>query len=453
MTIDQINNLIQKKKTSIGSGYLTDAGAAYLVANDLGLALSEIKTKIYNLNEIVGGLSSISIQCHFLSLSEPRTFVKKDGSISEYSIMLVFDNKIISRVLWWDISKIKEKTFDIGKTILLENVNTKLDRYGKPEIHTTVSTRIIEQDLPKKDLNTIIKKISEVNSQESNLVIKGTIHSEIKRIEFIGKDNSPKKALSFFLSEDDNPSYNIRVIIWSPNEKQENSLLQGTEILLIDVKSKIGVKGNYELHGDKNTRIITLKREEPSMNYNHFTILSMGAPSSSDQARTMLLTNGNTVVMFKVSGEIRSLLETVNIGDVIGIDNYYIEKGYLFANNTKDNFKMVGSNESILSSFTTNIRELPKKSTPVIIELVALSKTIKKTIRTRNGRSVTRAELLVGDETGETLLFGWESYGKQLEGILPGTRLVIYGALPVRQPDGSYALQCKEFTEIKLIYG
>ncbi|MEM3830494.1 MAG: hypothetical protein QXP36_14980, partial [Conexivisphaerales archaeon] len=428
LTIDQINNLIQKKKTSIGSGYLTDAGAAYLVANDLGLALSEIKTKIYNLNEIVGGLSSISIQCHFLSLSEPRTFVKKDGSISEYSIMLVFDNKIISRVLWWDISKIKEKTFDIGKTILLENVNTKLDRYGKPEIHTTVSTRIIEQDLPKKDLNTIIKKISEVNSQESNLVIKGTIHSEIKRIEFIGKDNSPKKALSFFLSEDDNPSYNIRVIIWSPNEKQENSLLQGTEILLIDVKSKIGVKGNYELHGDKNTRIIKLKREEPSMNYNHFTILSMGAPSSSDQARTMLLTNGNTVVMFKVSGEIRSLLETVNIGDVIGIDNYYIEKGYLFANNTKDNFKMVGSNESILSSFTTNIRELPKKSTPVIIELVALSKTIKKTIRTRNGRSVTRAELLVGDETGETLLFGWESYGKQLEGILPGTRLVIYGA-------------------------
>jgi len=36
-----VNEMIQQKKEKIGAGYLTDQGALFLIASDLGISLSE----------------------------------------------------------------------------------------------------------------------------------------------------------------------------------------------------------------------------------------------------------------------------------------------------------------------------------------------------------------------------------------------------------------------------
>ena len=41
ITKAQIDELIQRKKEKIGAGYLTDQGALFLIASDLGVSLSE----------------------------------------------------------------------------------------------------------------------------------------------------------------------------------------------------------------------------------------------------------------------------------------------------------------------------------------------------------------------------------------------------------------------------
>ena len=41
ITKAQIDEMIQKKKEKIGAGYLTDQGALFLIASDLGVSLSE----------------------------------------------------------------------------------------------------------------------------------------------------------------------------------------------------------------------------------------------------------------------------------------------------------------------------------------------------------------------------------------------------------------------------
>src|SRR5579883_1991984 len=445
LTKEEINSLIQKKKSSIGSGYLSDAGAAYLVASDLGLTLSQIKTKTYKLNELIPGLNSVNIYCHFLMISHPKTFMRKDGTISEYSKMLVFDDRIINRVLVWNTEVINKLDQKIGEPIILENVNTRLGRDEKIEIHTTKTTRFRRQNDPAKTYNVII-------NQESDMVVAGVLSSKPKMIKFSSKDNSTKNAVSFLLS-DRSSSVNLRVIIWTPTAEQLDLLVQNNEIVLINVKCRTGIGGKYEIHGDSDTKIIIIedKDKRRSQVDNQFIILSLGAPNVFTSSRTLLLNNGNNIIRLTVSDEDRDLVESLNVGDIIEIKNYYIKNDQILLSNIQDNVKLIGSDESALSKFIVNIKGLRERSTPIIIELVALSKSTTKTVKLKNGRSILKTELLVGDETGETQLYGWENQGKQLVSILPGTRLLVYGALPTKQFDGSFSLQCREYTQVKKI--
>jgi hypothetical protein len=451
LTKEEISSLIQKKKSSIGSGYLTDTGAAYLVASDLGLTLSEIKTKIYKLNELISGLNSVNVYCHFLMLSQSRTFMRKDGTISEYFKMLVFDDRIINRVLIWNAETINKLDQKIGEPIILENVNTRLGRDRKIEIHTTETTKIRQQSDTPKTYKVIIKEVREINNEENDIVVSGVLSSKPRIMEFNSKDNSIKNAVSFLLS-DRSSSVNLRVVIWTPTTEQLDLLVQNKEIVLINVKCKIGRERKYEIHGDADTKIIvTEDKDKRGQVENQFIVLSLGAPNIFTSSRTLLLGNGNNIMKLTVSNEDVDLVESLNIGDIIEIKNYYIKNDQILLNNFQDNTKLIGSDESALSKFTVNIKGLQERSTPIIIELVALSKSITKTIKLRNGKSILKTELLVGDETGEAQLFGWENQGKQLVSILPGTRLLVYGALPAKQFDGSFSLQCREYTQVKRI--
>jgi len=453
LTKEEVNLLIQKKKSSIGSGYLTDTGAAYLVASDLGLILSEIKTKIYKLNELIPGLNSVNVYCYFLSLSQSRTYVRKDGTVSEYSKMLVFDDGMIGRVLIWNTEEIKKSNYNIGDPILLEDVNTRLGKDGKVEIHTTRVTKIKQQNDQVKTYNIITREVREIKAQENDLVVCGVLDSKPKIIEFKTKDGLPKNAVSFVLSDRQSQSVNFRTIIWTPTAEQLSLLVQNKEVVLINVKSKLGIGGKYEIHGDADTKIIITKEKdkEKTGSQNQFIILSIGTLNITTSSRTLLLSNRNSIMRLTVQGEDLGLVDSINIGDIIEIRNYYTQNEQILVNNFRDNIKLIGSDESALSKFTASIKDLQETINPVIIELVALSKSIIKTVKLRNGKNVQKTELLVGDETGETRLFGWENQGKQLAAILPGTRLLVYGALPVKQFDGSFSLQCREYTQVKKI--
>lgn len=450
---EYINSLIQKKKLTVGSGYLTDTGAAYLVATDLGIALPEVMTKSYRLNEIVTNLKSINILCYFLSLSEPKQFARSDGSTSQYCKMLVFDDNIVSRVLIWNPEKIQQINFNVGEPILLENVYTKMGKDGRIEIHTTEATKIILQNEPSKKPEIIAREVSEIKYQSTELVITGILGA-MRRIEFTKDNNTPANAVAFTLFDRHDPSYGIRTVIWSPTEKQLNSLIENSEALLINVRSRIGMKGNYEIYGDKDTRIIIL-REEPKgsdRTENRFVVMSNGFQNTIGSKRTLLVINKANVLTLTIPDKIETPLEVVRTGDILELSNYSIQKGKIFVNNPETNIKIVGNDESLLNSFYASIKDLDKKLTPIIIELVALSKPSTKPVKLKNGNTITRTELLVGDDTGETQLFAWEDNGKQLAGIMPGMRIIVYGALPTRLFNGDLVLQCREFTQVKIIY-
>ncbi|MEM4139654.1 MAG: hypothetical protein QXG36_00910 [Nitrososphaeria archaeon] len=67
LTREDIISLIQEKKKKIGSGYLTDTGAAYLVAADLGVNLEFNLPSTVEIKDLYIGANSVNINCRVCS--------------------------------------------------------------------------------------------------------------------------------------------------------------------------------------------------------------------------------------------------------------------------------------------------------------------------------------------------------------------------------------------------
>ena len=55
ISAEEIKNLVDEKKRKIGAGYLTDQGALFLVAADLGISLERNQSSLQKLKDLYVG--------------------------------------------------------------------------------------------------------------------------------------------------------------------------------------------------------------------------------------------------------------------------------------------------------------------------------------------------------------------------------------------------------------
>jgi ssDNA-binding replication factor A large subunit len=452
---DDIITLIAEKKKRVGSGFLTDAGAAYLVASDLGLEITDTDRRNYSLKDLSVGLSNITISCFMLNMPKPRRFVRKDGSESHYIRMSVFDDNIIVPVLIWDISRVKEiQGVQPGQAVLIENALTKLGRDGKLEIHLSSQSNLALDPKPKtKSLDSITKSVSGIASPSKHLVVQGIISSPPKEIQFRRHDGSEGKAIQLTLQDQSQMNLKARVIIWSPISATMGKLIENSLVRFVDIEARTGRSGELELHGSEDTTVENLGTlSQPNQSDEiTFTLLSIGPASDDMGRRVALLSDGSNVVTLTVSGRASSIFDDLTIGDILKIRNYTLKDRQIILVNPLNDIKIIGSDEQYLSKYIIKINQITQALAAVSVEAVALSKPVSKSIALRDGRTVQRTELLVGDETGETEIIAWGRLAEQLSGIMPGTRLFMHGLSPTVGPSETIKLQLKEYSSIQKI--
>jgi hypothetical protein len=457
LTKDELIEMIEKKKASVGSGYLTSVGAAFLVAGDLNLDISRVEKRQYKLKDITPGLNDISVACYFLKTSELREYTKKDGTVSSYRRTLVFDNDIITRVLEWDILKQTNQTqFALGEPIIIKGVSSRIGRDGKVELHANSQSKMVQDnERSPMPLDTITRDISAVNEPGTSLVITGIIEGRPRMISFTKKDGSEGKALQFSLISKIRPDIKRRVVLWLSTNNLERLLDSSMEVRLVDVDARLSTKGEIEFHGSDQTLSEILetdiKAPRTSGENSRFFLMSIGPQIEGQERRTALLSDGTNYYTLTLSGKLMDLLNTATTGDILELKNHTIKDGHIYLTYSMDNVAIVGSDEQYLSHAFCKINAIGNVNHPCVLEAVALSKATERLITTRDGRSLQVTQLILGDETGEIEISGWGIYGNQLTGILPGTRLIIYGAVPARGADGTMRLQCKEYTKVERI--
>ena len=87
-----IEEKIKEKKDRIGAGYLTDEGAMFLVAGDLGITLEKSQKTEIELKDIFVGAKEVTVESRVMNISPTKQFTKKDGTPFLLRTMTVYDS-------------------------------------------------------------------------------------------------------------------------------------------------------------------------------------------------------------------------------------------------------------------------------------------------------------------------------------------------------------------------
>ena len=104
LTRDSVMGLVEEKKKKVGGGYLTDQGALFLVASELGAALTYNHPGVTRLADVAAAdASSLNVVGRILSLSPPKSFTRKtDSKQGVLSRIIVYDDSSTMPVSLWD---------------------------------------------------------------------------------------------------------------------------------------------------------------------------------------------------------------------------------------------------------------------------------------------------------------------------------------------------------------
>ena len=444
LTREVIEEKIKEKKEKIGAGYLTDQGALFLIASDLGISLSEPLKVEMGLKDLYVGAKEISLETRVLSFSPAKQYSRKDGSPFFLRSMTVYDGDSTASVKLWDekanlpgIEELKP-----GDLIKIIKAYVKSDLNGSPTINigsgSNLETTNVESSIPTID--SLTKDVGAVKENENNLVVSGTIDGMINKMEFTNSRGLPGKALRLSLKGTDGNV--MRTVLWGKDEDSiPKMIFPAAKITLYGVRTKAGNQG-LELHGNEST-IIQIEGEKEVKP----VITRIISISQNDSGKKMILGVDSKRNLFKITdaaekiklfkeGEVIESMPSKAYGNSIILDD--------------DSFvrKVEGENIPSLSELRTKISDV-KIGEDYCIEAIILKKPERREVQTKAGESITLGEMYVEDDTGPITVKGWRNQANLLDNYSIGEIVSITGLTAKSGLENKIELFLTPFSSIK----
>ncbi|MFB5610660.1 MAG: single-stranded DNA-binding protein [Nitrosopumilaceae archaeon] len=418
-----IEERIKQKKDKIGAGYLTDQGALFLIASDLGVSLSEPLKVEMGLKDLFVGAKEISVESRVLSLAPAKQYTRKDGSPFLLRTMTVYDNDSTASVKLWDekASLPEIENLKPGDLVKIIKAYVKSDLNGKPTINIGSGSHIEpshnESNIPSID--DIMLDVSKVKEGDTNLAVSGKIDGMISSMEFTNSRGQPGKALRLRLKGDDGNS--IRVVLWGKDESSVPKIIApDAKVRLLGIRTKSGNQG-LEIHGNESTVVeIEGKQEaEPIL----FRIISL---AKVDSGKTMILGVDKEKRMFNISdtsenslqfkeNDVLECMPSKVFGNSITLDeNSFIRK--------IDDDSTIPNKAQI----RTKISDV-KVGGNYCVEAIILKVPERREVQTKNGESVSLSEMFVEDDSGQIWIKGWRNQARLIDNCSIGEIISVTG--------------------------
>ena len=443
LTRSDIEEQIKQKKEKIGAGYLTDQGALFLIASDLGASLSEPLKVEMGLKDLYVGAKEISLETRVLNLSPAKQYSRKDGTPFFLRTMTVYDGDSTASVKLWDEKANLPGIEDLkpGDLIKIIKAYVKSDLNGSPTINigsgSSIETADVESDIPSID--TITKDVSSIKENENNLVVSGTIDGIINTLEFTNSRGQPGKALRLRLKGNNGSS--VRIVLWGKDESSvPKMILPGAKTILYGVKTKTGNQG-LEIHGNEATivRIQGEKEIKPIVT----RIISI---SKNDAGKNLILGVDAKRNMFKITDSVEKI-KLFKVGEVIEC-----MPSKAFGNSIvldDDSFIRKVEDETIpsISELRTKISDI-KVGDDYCIEAIILKKPERREVQTKTGESIALGELYVEDDTRPIFVKGWRDQARLLDKFSIGEVISVTGLTAKTGLDNKIELFLTVFSSI-----
>ena len=445
---------IQEKKDTVGSGYLTDQGALFLIAGELGVQLEHVTSSDLRLKDLYVGANDITVVARVLGVYPITEYDRKDGGKGRYRRLLLFDSENMVRLTLWDdkATVVDELKLEQGTPVRVADGYVKQGLDGKPNLNLgrRGSLQVIrdKQILDKlTELDGVAKKIETLGDQQNVLALDAVISSETKSSTFTRSDGSLGSLTQFKVTSQDGKNER-RIVVWNPWNLRE--VKPGERVRVTNLKSKASSRGEQELHGDAGTAILNLK---PRPDRKEFRIASIFANHKT--VSLLVIDPDKRVLEIELLDEVLERGAQLKVADVISVAPDEEINGRLRCKKP-NSFELAGATDHRfpqLDSLSVKVNELSKAGTPVMVEAIALSKGTQQDVHLKDGTMVNKGELVIGDETGEIKLVGWREQGTKVLGVEPGERLRVVGATPQTSRMGVLTLQVSYLTRIEKLRG
>jgi ssDNA-binding replication factor A large subunit len=456
INLEQIKELIEEKKRKIGAGYLTDQGALFLVAADLGVSFDNVQRTKRGIKDLYIGARDLDLTVRLLSSYPIRVFTKKDTNASiENRTISVYDAGGSIKVRLWDnlTHVIEENGLKPGDLMQINNCYVKSALNGKPIINIGEGGNIYPSegnDASIPDLDNITSNVDSIRTEKENAVISGLISSIPRIIEFSDSRGERKKSLQTMLSNESGDR-KLRVALWNVDEDSLPRIFQvNSPIRIIGARVKEGNlqygNGDFEIHGDEGT-IIELRDKPQDYEVHSIRIISE-ARSDSGGVNYVGIDKNKNIMYVNLEG-IKS--NNLNLNSIIDCIPNRIFGNMVFLK--EDSYLEVVENNSFpkIEECITKIKDIQTVGNSYIIESIILQQPNATQVNTKNGELVSVTDTLIGDDTGEIRLVGWRDSSTELDSLKVGDRIRILGAILNSGREGKLELTLRKDSSINTI--
>jgi ssDNA-binding replication factor A large subunit len=461
LNFEKLKDMIEEKKKKVGAGYLTDQGALFLVAADIGVSLDKANKTESSIKDIFIGAREISTIGRVLSVHPIRAFLKRDSNQeTKNRIIIIYDKESNIKIKLWDeFVNIPEKSgINPGDIIKISKGQVKSGMDGKPIINLSGNgTLEILTDERKQNIPTIEEitiTIDDLDTPKENLVIIGNIKSDPRISEFTNIRGEHSKSLQFETSNDDN-SRQIRTIIWNiTEEKIPKSLTAGFKIKLIGVRTKTGNpnygNGDLEIHGDEGTTIEFVDHNETVDSY-ILRIISCNKYNNENKISCIAVNEDEKFYYLNINKILFDL--EINEDDIIECFPSRV-LGNTIDILSQDSYIQVlneDKNIPLSASLETKIKNIESSNKVYIIEAIVLQSPNTMDINTKSGETIAVTDTIIGDDTGEIRLVAWRETSKILRSFNIGERIKIKAVTATTNKEGKIELTLKPYSNISKI--
>ncbi|MFX0090130.1 MAG: OB-fold nucleic acid binding domain-containing protein [Candidatus Hodarchaeota archaeon] len=450
--------------------FVTERGAAHIVANELGVEVEKRAVKpitapsdtvtIKDLHSMEPQ-PSINIVGRVIRVYTSRSFKSKDDRSGSLQRLLIVDKTgTIPVVLWGRPELVTQGALNRGDIIRIIKGYTKeaWKQPGKREVNIGNNTKIqvnpegfSSDDFPVPQTH----KLNELVESEEDIDITGVVKSVSDVSTFTKSSGEEGKVASLRLVDKEGQT---RVTFWDDMVAQLEKFSPGDELLFEGVQTRLNRDEQVEIQVARRTRITKIgKASIPQTPMKKLKIAELTEDSSniSMDARVgnigkitefektdgsqgavgrLLIYDETGIIQLVLWNEHTETMSRLRKGQGLHIDNGYVKKGFY------DNLELqIGRNGDFTASSAaeipknpaiTEVRKINPSTAFVCIEGVTMEDATVREVTVSSGETRTVANVRVQDASGWIRLVGWQDDADKLAALKGQTYVEVEFANP-----------------------
>ncbi|MHA1391251.1 MAG: DUF2240 family protein [Promethearchaeota archaeon] len=267
----EIQSLVEEKKEEL-KGLISDEGALFVIAKELGVEVTSENQEILNeielnISDITLNMKNIVLVGRIKDIFNLNSFNKSNGEVGYVGAFKLNDNTGDIRIVLWDdqVNVFKDERFEKNEIVKILNGNAKQGRYGGIEIHIGRFSKIIvaPEDVDYKKYPKIkeeFKLINEINEKLGSISIEGKVMNRSPVREFTRKDGQNGRVSSLTVRDS---SGKIRISFWNEDIDKIENIEIGDFISLSSLNPRKSnyTEGQIDLHATSWTQITKKDKE------------------------------------------------------------------------------------------------------------------------------------------------------------------------------------------------